>query len=51
VLASIRQTLTTHGLATDRDVDELGQALEDAKPAEYISAFSNLYVEMIAEVP
>jgi hypothetical protein len=40
-----------HGIVGERELDEVLADLEHAKGAQYISAFANLFVEMIAEVP
>ena len=50
VLRSLRPVVITQGITTAREVDDLLGELEDAKAAEYVSSFANLYIEMIAEV-
>jgi hypothetical protein len=51
VLRSLRAGILEKGLSTDREVEGLLENLEDAKAAQYVSAFANLYIEMIAEIP
>jgi SAM-dependent methyltransferase len=51
VLRSLRSVIISRHIATEREVDGLLGGLEDAKAAQYVSAFANLYIEMIAEVP
>ena len=48
---SLRSVIVSQGVTTERELDDLLGELEDAKTARYISAFANLYIEMIAEVP
>ncbi len=51
VLRSLRPVVITQGSTTAGEVNDLLSELEDAKGAEYINSFANLYIEMIAEVP
>jgi hypothetical protein len=51
VLRSLSSVVVDRGVTTEREVDGLLSELEDAKAGEYGSAFANLYIEMIAEVP
>jgi SAM-dependent methyltransferase len=51
VLRSMQQVLITQGLTTEGEVDALWRELEEAKAMDYIGAFANLYIEMIAETP
>jgi SAM-dependent methyltransferase len=51
VLRSLRSVILSQGITTERELDDLLGELEDAKAAQYISSFANLYIEMIAEVP
>jgi SAM-dependent methyltransferase len=51
VLGSMQQALIDRGLSSAREVEALLRELEDAKAAQYTSAFANVYLELIAEVP
>jgi SAM-dependent methyltransferase len=51
VLRSLSPAIISQGVSTAGEVDTLLEQLEDAKAGEYVSAFANLYLEMIAEVP
>jgi ubiquinone/menaquinone biosynthesis C-methylase UbiE len=51
VLRSLQTVILEKRLSTDREVDQLLENLENAKAAQYTSAFANLYIEMIAETP
>jgi SAM-dependent methyltransferase len=51
VLRSLRSVLLATHVTTEREIEDLLATLETAKAADYVSAFANLYIEMIAEVP
>jgi len=51
VLRSLAPGVIALGVTTATEVDDLLSELEVAKRGEYLSAFGNLYIEMIAEVP
>jgi hypothetical protein len=51
VLCSVRSVVVAHGVTTELEIDELLGELENAKGAEYLTAFGSLYIELIAEVP
>jgi SAM-dependent methyltransferase len=51
VLRSLRSVILSQGITTEHELEALLGGLEDAKAAQYISSFANLYIEMIAEVP
>ena len=50
VLRALAPGMIHGGVTSQGEVDDLLGELDVAKGAEYISSFSNLYVEMIAEV-
>jgi hypothetical protein len=51
VLQSLQSILITTHVTTDREIEDLLATLENAKARDYVSAFANLYIEMIAQVP
>ena len=51
VLRSLRSVIVASHVSSDSEVAALLEELETAKSGQYISAFANLYIEMIAEVP
>jgi ubiquinone/menaquinone biosynthesis C-methylase UbiE len=51
VLRSLRSGLIATHVTTEHEIEDLLATLERAKAGDYVSAFANLYIEMIAEVP
>lgn len=51
VLRSIASFVVAEGVTSAGEVTELLSALDKAKPVDRVSAFANLYLEVIAEVP
>jgi hypothetical protein len=51
VLRSLRSVIIEKHVSSDSEVVSLLEELETAKGGQYVSAFGNLYIEMIAEVP
>jgi SAM-dependent methyltransferase len=51
VLRSLRSVIIEKHVSSDSEVAGLLAELETAKSVQYVSAFANLYIEMIAEVP
>ena len=51
VLRSMRASIAAHELATDADVADWLEALDEARSVPYRTFLFPLYIEMIAQVP